>query len=128
MSLLHTLPFPGVYSGGSPSRCVDVTGGMPVKHKTGSQSAGQTMPAAAAAAAPVHMQRALMGKQMLDMVDGFGRAPLHVAAAAGRVDVVQQLLFGGCDYTKALQADFRWVIITTQLPLLFRCECQGACL
>lgn len=49
------------------------------------------------------------GRQMLDMVDTFGRAPLHVAAAAGRVDIVQQLLFGGCDYTKSLQADFRQV-------------------
>ena len=78
-------------------------------HKA-SSSSGQSKPAdaaAVAAPAPVHVQQALMGKQMLDMVDGFGRAPLHVAAAAGRVDVVQQLLFGGCDYTKALQADFR---------------------
>lgn len=79
-------------------------------HKA-SLPSGQSKPAdaaaAAAAPAPVHVQQALMGKQMLDMVDGFGRAPLHVAAAAGRVDVVQQLLFGGCDYTKALQADFR---------------------
>lgn len=72
-----------------------------------------------AAAVPVHVQQALIGKQMLDMVDGFGRAPLHVAAAAGRVDVVQQLLFGGCDYTKALQADFRCGTDKTQRhPLL----------
>ena len=79
-------------------------------HKV-SLPSGQSKPAdaaAAAAPAPVHVQQALMGKQMLDMVDGFGRAPLHVAAAAGRVDVVQQLLFGGCNYTKALQADFRY--------------------
>ena len=86
-------------------------------HKA-SQSSGQSKPADAAAAAanaaaPVHVQQALMGKQMLDMVDGFGRAPLHVAAAAGRVDVVQQLLFGGCDYTKALQADFRCGLCST---------------
>ena len=47
------------------------------------------------------------GRQMLDMVDTFGRAPLHVAAAVGRVDIVQQLLFGGCDWTKSLQADYR---------------------
>ena len=47
------------------------------------------------------------GRQMLDMVDTFGRAPLHVAAAIGRVDIVQQLLFGGCDWTKSLQADYR---------------------
>lgn len=88
-----------------PVRSSGVAGGMPMIHKASSSSGQST--SAAAAAAPIHVQQALMGKQMLDMVDGFGRAPLHVAAAAGRVDVVQQLLFGGCDYTKALQADFR---------------------
>lgn len=72
----------------------------------------------------MHEQQALMGKQMLDMVDGFGRAPLHVAAAAGRVDVVQQLLFGGCDYTKALQADFRCGITTGQ-GVAFEQQCSS---
>lgn len=86
-----------------PSTGYHVPGGVPVSHKT-SSSGGQPT---TNDAVPVHMQQALLGKHMLDMVDGFGRAPLHVAAAAGRVDVVQQLLFGGCDFTKALQADFR---------------------
>lgn len=86
-----------------PSTGYHVPGGMPVTHKAVSPSRQGRQ----ADAVPVHLKHALMGKQMLDMVDGFGRAPLHVAAAAGRVDVVQQLLFGGCDYTKALQADFR---------------------
>ena len=85
---------------------IAAAGGMPTIHKA-SSSSGQSKAAEAAAPAPGHVQQALMGKQMLDIVDGFGRAPLHVAAAAGRVDVVQQLLFGGCDYTRALQADFR---------------------
>ncbi len=85
-----------------PSTGYHVPGGVPVTHKSafGGHST-QSDPV------PVHLKHALMGKQVLDMVDGFGRAPLHVAAAAGRVDVVQQLLFGGCDWTKALQADFR---------------------
>ncbi|KAL0029838.1 hypothetical protein WJX77_003070 [Trebouxia sp. C0004] len=93
-----------------PSTGYHVPGGAPVAHKA-LPPGGASMQASSCASScdpvPVHLKHALMGKQMLDMVDGFGRAPLHVAAAAGRVDVVQQLLFGGCDYTKALQADFR---------------------
>lgn len=59
------------------------------------------------------------GRQMLDMTDTFGRAPLHVAAAVGRVDIVQQLLFGGCDWTKSLQADYRRVLLQVVLSCIF---------
>jgi len=95
-----------------PSTGYHVPGGTPVAHKAVPTSSGASMQADPV---PVHLKHALMGKQMLDMVDGFGRAPLHVAA--GRVDVVQQLLFGGCDYTKALQADFRCSNSLQQLKL-----------
>ena len=104
-----------------PSTGYHVPGGVPVAHKA-SLSGGHSAPADTV---PLLMQQALLSKQMLDMVDGFGRAPLHVAAAAGRVDVVQQLLFGGCDYSKALQADFRCV--QYPLVLLFSpvtCKCS----
>jgi len=97
-----------------PSTGYHVPGGTPVAHKAVPPSGGASTQADPV---PVHLKHALMGKQMLDMVDGFGRAPLHVAAAAGRVDVVQQLLFGGCDYTKALQADFRCSNSLQQLKL-----------
>ena len=35
-----------------------------------------------------HLQHAFIGKQMLGMVDGFARAPVRVAAAAGHLDFV----------------------------------------
>lgn len=97
-----------------PSTGYHVSGGVPVPHRA-APSGGHGMQADPV---PVHLKHALMGKQMLDMVDGFGRAPLHVAAAAGRVDVVQQLLFGGCDFTKALQADFRYRAWANIFPYL----------
>ena len=44
---------------------------------------------------------------MLDSVDNLGRAPLHVAAAAGREDIVMQLVQAGCDTSRWLTRDYR---------------------
>ncbi len=44
-------------------------------------------------------------QSIVDSFDGRGRTPLHVAAAAGRADVVEQLLYVGCDVSKPLAQD-----------------------
>ena len=48
----------------------------------------------------------LCGK-VFDGVDAWGRSPIHVAAASGRGDMVQQLLYAGCDVGKWLPEDYR---------------------
>ena len=44
---------------------------------------------------------------LLDVADHFGRCPLHVAAAAGRADIVLHLLQAGCDGSRWLPSDYR---------------------
>ena len=44
---------------------------------------------------------------MLDQADNLGRAPLHVAAAAGREEIVMQLVQAGCDTSRWLSHDYR---------------------
>ena len=44
---------------------------------------------------------------LLDVADHFGRCPLHVAAAAGRADIVMHLLRAGCDGSRWLPSDYR---------------------
>ena len=44
---------------------------------------------------------------LLDVADHFGRCPLHVAAAAGRADIVMHLLQAGCDGARWLPSDYR---------------------
>lgn len=47
-------------------------------------------------------------RSALEGLDLTGRSPLHVAAAAGRADVVKHLLYAGCNSSKWLPADYRW--------------------
>jgi ankyrin repeat protein len=42
----------------------------------------------------------------MDGEDAVRRSPLHAAAAAGRADIVAQMLQAGCDASKTLQEDF----------------------
>jgi hypothetical protein len=51
----------------------------------------------------------------LDVPDKMGRTPLHVAAAAGRPEIVHQLLLVGSNASKQLPGDFRCV---TGCPVL----------
>ncbi|KAK9831130.1 hypothetical protein WJX74_004458 [Apatococcus lobatus] len=46
-------------------------------------------------------------RNALEGLDMTGRSPLHVAAAAGRADVVKHLLYAGCNSSKWLPADYR---------------------
>lgn len=49
----------------------------------------------------------LLGGALVDRMDLLGRAAVHVAVAAGRADVVRQLVGAGCAVNKPLPMDFR---------------------
>ncbi len=51
--------------------------------------------------------QSLLATNVLDGCDCWGRSPLMVAAAAGRLTVVRQLLAAGCSASKWLPVDYR---------------------
>lgn len=44
-------------------------------------------------------------QQIIDGRDSQGRCPVHVAAIAGRADIIEQLIYVGCDCSAILHAD-----------------------
>ena len=54
---------------------------------------------------------------LLDVADHFGRCPLHVAAAAGRADIVMHLLQAGCDGSRWLPSDYRYTFTLPSVVL-----------
>ncbi len=72
----------------------------------------QLTPAPTAASGAVAPQlpavsQSLLATNVLDGCDCWGRSPLMVAAAAGRLAVVRQLLAAGCSASKWLPVDYR---------------------
>lgn len=67
----------------------------------------QTMWPAQSAAAQSPIRQSLLCSNILDGTDCWGRSPLMVASAAGRLDVVRELLLAGCDASKWLPVDYR---------------------
>lgn len=58
---------------------------------------------------PYILDSLLSCKTVQDILDGSdirGRSPLHVAAAAGRADIVEQLLYVGCAVNRRMEVDF----------------------
>lgn len=105
---LQGLAPPPVTKARQPAASRPVAASLPASFASGSAAApGGSSSMPAPALAPHQLASSLLCKSVVDCMDSLGRSPLHIAAAAGRAEVVQQLLCAGCDPQRCLPLDYR---------------------